>query len=191
MQSARPSRTLLLIGIAAACLSTIACIYVLFCSPSESASEDAGEPQYTVSDITMRKWQANATSSAVLLDETSPRVALCFFGLSRSLQFTLPSIEDNILRPLRESGYNPTVFLHTYDNAESDEQSKGAQADEWKLLNPFQSVVTSQEQFLRSHRCASHATMCHSLFHVLAIEQKLMLDLLESFMQLAGMKFRC
>lgn len=153
VQSPRPNRMLLLVGVTAACLSMIVCVCILFSRPTEPVSDESEDPQYTASDILLRAWKANATASAFSLDETSPRVALCFFGLSRSLKFTLPSIEDNILRPLRESGYRPTVFLHTYDDAASDEQSKGTGTEEWKLLNPFQSVVTSQEQFLSTHRC--------------------------------------
>lgn len=163
LQSPRPNRTLLFIGVAAACLSMLACLYMLFSRPVHSAPGDLAEPTEpnTIDKVTIRAWTANTTASATL-DETAPRVALCFFGLSRSLKFTLASIEDNILRPLRESGYRPTVFLHTYKDAVSaDEQSKQTQADEWKLLNPFQSVVTSQEEFLQTHRCVAHVFQTH------------------------------
>jgi hypothetical protein len=159
LQSPSPNWTSLLIAVAAALVTTVFCIYMMLSSPApekpavpEKHSEIKVAPLYTVADVIMRSWKANTTQAAPL-GPTAPRVALCFFGLSRSLKFTLPSIQDNILRPLRESGYRPTVFLHTYEDAALDEQSKGTQADEWRLLDPFESVVTSQEEFLNMHRC--------------------------------------
>jgi hypothetical protein len=183
LPSGGPQRLLLHMGMIAACLSVFICIYFYthLSRPARSASplhletpEVPPEPPvvnpqpssslYTVADVIMRPWtgrNATATATAGTQDETGPRVALCFFGLSRSLTFTMPSIEANLLRPLRESGYRPTVFLHTYNDSSLDEQSKQTQADEWKLLNPFQFLVTSQEEFLTTHRCRSlkHA-MC-------------------------------
>lgn len=168
LQSPKPNRTLLLAGVAAAVFSMLLCIYMLVSRPASSPAEEpveevhtevvtsagsTAEPLYTVADVIMRSWKANATASAAQ-DDSAPRVALCFFGLSRSLKFTLPSIQANIIQPLRDSGYRPTVFLHTYDDSSLDEQSKQTQADEWKLLDPFLSVVTSQSDFLQKHRCS-------------------------------------
>lgn len=42
------------------------------------------------------------------------RVAVCFFGLGRSLRWTLPSIERRVLGVLREGGFEVDVFAHTY-----------------------------------------------------------------------------
>lgn len=42
------------------------------------------------------------------------RVAVCFFGLTRSLRWTLPSIETRLLGVLRDSGIEVDVFVHTY-----------------------------------------------------------------------------
>ena len=42
------------------------------------------------------------------------RVAVCFFGLTRSLRWTLPSIENRLLRVLRDSGIVVDIFVHTY-----------------------------------------------------------------------------
>ena len=40
-------------------------------------------------------------------------MALLFFGLPRSLPYTLPSIHENVLQPLRDAGYRcrPSVPL--------------------------------------------------------------------------------
>jgi hypothetical protein len=47
------------------------------------------------------------------------RLALCFFGLTRSLNWTVESIENHILGPLNRAGtpgneVKYDVFLHTY-----------------------------------------------------------------------------
>ena len=42
------------------------------------------------------------------------RVAVCFFGLTRSLRWTLPSIEKRLLGVMRGSGMEVDVFVHTY-----------------------------------------------------------------------------
>ena len=47
--------------------------------------------------------------------DTSPRVAVCFFGLTRSLRWTLPSVRHRLLDVLRESGMSVDTFVHTYD----------------------------------------------------------------------------
>lgn len=60
----------------------------------------------------------NSGSPAVGIEpsrEPRRRVAVCFFGLTRSLRWTLPSIERRLLGVLRDSGMQVEVFLHTYD----------------------------------------------------------------------------
>ena len=44
-----------------------------------------------------------------------PRVAVCFFGLARSLRWTLPSVERHVLDVLRDSNMQVEIFVHTYD----------------------------------------------------------------------------
>ena len=43
------------------------------------------------------------------------KVAVGFFGITRSLKFTLNSILKNVIRPLEELGYDYKIFLHTYE----------------------------------------------------------------------------
>jgi len=42
------------------------------------------------------------------------RLAICFFGINRSLKWTLKSIERNIFRVLENGGIGFDVFFHTY-----------------------------------------------------------------------------
>eukprot|EP00892_Ulva_mutabilis_P003126 jgi/Ulvmu1/12814/UM097_0043.1 len=76
-----------------------------------------------------------------------PRVALLFFGLTRSLKYTLPSIESNVVGPLREAGVQTDVFLHTYNDTD-DAQSKGTDTTEWRMLHPSKYIITSQQTFI-------------------------------------------
>lgn len=162
IQSPRGNRTFVLVGMATVLFAAVLYLFVLLSRPLHSFQEDpveppsepSAEPVLTVADILMRSRKANATGS-VPLDEKAPRVALCFFGLTRSLKFTIGSIESNILQPLRDAGYRPTVFLHTYNDADVDEQSRQTQSDEWRLLNPFQYILTSQDEFMDTHRCST------------------------------------
>lgn len=43
------------------------------------------------------------------------RVALCFFGLARSLRWTLASIHARVIDVLQEAGLEVDVFVHTYN----------------------------------------------------------------------------
>ena len=44
----------------------------------------------------------------------SPRVAVCFFGLTRSLRWTLPSVQHRLLDVLHRDGMSVDTFVHTY-----------------------------------------------------------------------------
>lgn len=43
-----------------------------------------------------------------------PRVAICFFGLARSLRWTLPSVRKRLLDVLKGAGMEVETFVHTY-----------------------------------------------------------------------------
>ncbi len=85
-------------------------------------------------------------------------VALCFFGITRSLRFTLPSIETNILGPLVSatavSGRDLLVYAHFFDQARIDNPRSGESgemardehrllATDWLRLEPPATVWTS------------------------------------------------
>jgi hypothetical protein len=77
----------------------------------------------------------------------SPRIAICFFGITRSLSHTLPSIEANVIAPARAAG-EVRIFCHffrqdrienprTRESMEIDpEEYRLLQADEVKLEPP-------------------------------------------------------
>lgn len=80
------------------------------------------------------------------------KVALCFFGLTRSLKHTISSIEQNIFQPLRDNDVDFQVYLHTYDlttlsNPRSGEKDCALDANEWRLLKPDSYEITNQTKF--------------------------------------------
>lgn len=83
------------------------------------------------------------------------KVAICFFGLTRSLKITLDSIEKNIFAPLKNHGIPYTTLLHTYklngaySNPRAGEQDLILDVDEYKLLEPTYHMVESKEAVKR------------------------------------------
>ncbi|KAG5189549.1 hypothetical protein JKP88DRAFT_206066 [Tribonema minus] len=81
------------------------------------------------------------------------RYALCFFGLIRSLQWTLDSIERHILAQLQSNAtVRYDVFVHTYRAARLDNPRAGetgvAHADpiaDVQRLHPTRYLITSQD----------------------------------------------
>ena len=79
------------------------------------------------------------------------KVALCFWGLTRSLNHTLASIETCIFQPLREAGIEYSIFLHTYTlyrpytNVRAGEIGLQLKNTAWKNLQPTKSIVENQD----------------------------------------------
>ena len=79
------------------------------------------------------------------------KVAICFFGLTRSLKFTLPSIEKYLLGPLKQYGIKHDIYLHTYKtkkpytNPRAGENGVTLDNNEYKLLEPKRSIVEDKE----------------------------------------------
>ena len=70
-------------------------------------------------------------------------VAVCFFGLTRSLHLTIDSIRHSILDPLWLNDVEVTIYLHTYNatsisNPRSNENNAAMDWQAFKLLRPFE-----------------------------------------------------
>ncbi|CAL8465831.1 g5367 [Coccomyxa elongata] len=52
-------------------------------------------------------------------DTSGPRVAICFFGLTRFLSYTIQSIRSAIYDPLITEDIPYDVFVHTYNATEA------------------------------------------------------------------------
>ena len=83
------------------------------------------------------------------------KIGICFFGLTRSLKYTLPSIQKNVFNVLTSHNMDYDVYLHTYDlkgltNKRSGEINCPLDTEEWKLLNPVEHKITNQDEFDKS-----------------------------------------
>lgn len=68
------------------------------------------------------------------------KIALCFFGMTRSLRHTHTSIQTHILDVLRKHNIDYTIFMHTYKvgiyrNMRAGDSAEDMDADEYKLLD--------------------------------------------------------
>tara|TARA_B100000886_G_scaffold317088_1_gene256122 strand:- start:2407 stop:3147 length:741 start_codon:yes stop_codon:yes gene_type:complete len=80
------------------------------------------------------------------------KVCVCFFGLTRSLRYTIDSINKNILKILEDNNIKYDVYLHTYDlevltNKRSNEFNCMLDTEEYKLLNAKEFIIDSQDEF--------------------------------------------
>jgi len=80
------------------------------------------------------------------------KVALCFWGLTRSLKYTLKSIQKQIITPLKDANIEYKIFVHTYEfesayhNPRSKEQNIKLDFQEYKLLEPDYFQIENQDE---------------------------------------------
>ncbi len=82
-----------------------------------------------------------------------PKICLCFFGLTRSLKYTINNIENKIFKPLKNAGISYDIYLHTYDLEilnlkRSKEYNIMLDKEEYKLLKSDYVKITNQQKFL-------------------------------------------
>ena len=80
------------------------------------------------------------------------RVLICYFGLTRSLKYTISS-HKNIINTLKKSGMKVDIALHTYNlkeltNKRTNEKNCKLDTEEYKKLNPKMYLITDQDEFL-------------------------------------------
>ena len=79
-------------------------------------------------------------------------IAICFFGIVKMHKAIFASIENKILRVLRDKGLNYHIFLHTYNlekitNKRNGEVAAPLDVSAWKKLHPDYWAVTDQSEF--------------------------------------------
>jgi hypothetical protein len=80
------------------------------------------------------------------------RVALAFWGITRSLQRTIKSIQANVFDVLRKNNIEYTIFMHTFfvphpfTNPRSKEYNMILPPKEYKLLKPDYVLVENQDK---------------------------------------------
>jgi len=70
------------------------------------------------------------------------KIAICFFGIIRSLEYVIDSIQDNIFDVLKKKGYEYDVYMHTY-------RSKNLPPidDTYLKLGPKEIIIDDQDKF--------------------------------------------
>lgn len=82
------------------------------------------------------------------------KIALCFWGLTRSLKLTIDSIEKYIFYPLKKDNIQYDIFLHTLkldkiNYSYTNENNIKLDFNEYKLLNPTYFSYHNQEDVLK------------------------------------------
>lgn len=82
------------------------------------------------------------------------KIAICFFGITRSLRHTFDSIDSNVLKPCRDIGYTEN-FCHFFQLGEIDNPRSGERGaldlDEYTLLSPDWLQLDVPQEFLRDY----------------------------------------
>jgi hypothetical protein len=79
------------------------------------------------------------------------KIALCFWGICRSTDITIDSIENNIFNVLKQNNIEYDVYLHTftmyrpYTNERAKEFSLDLKNTIWKLLKPTEHIIEHQD----------------------------------------------
>lgn len=78
------------------------------------------------------------------------KIAICFYGLTRSLKYTLNSIKKNIFEVLSARGIDYDVYVHTYSlsvltNSRSNEREVPLNPEEYLELSPVDARIEAQE----------------------------------------------
>uniref|UniRef100_A0A6C0F873 Glycosyltransferase n=1 Tax=viral metagenome TaxID=1070528 RepID=A0A6C0F873_9ZZZZ len=80
--------------------------------------------------------------------------AICYFGLSRSIKHVYESHITNIFDVLKDQGFTYKIFMHTWKTKDNIQRvwqntiNERIDYDEYKLLNPDQYKIESQDEFL-------------------------------------------
>lgn len=93
------------------------------------------------------------------------KIALCFWGLTRSLKYTIDSIQEHVFDPLKQNNVEYTIFLHTYKfdspyiNPRAQEIYVELDFDEYKLLNPDYVQIDNQDEIKQKIDIEKYRTM--------------------------------
>lgn len=79
---------------------------------------------------------------------TPRKIAICFFGIPRSLEYTIDSILENVIAPARKRG-EVKVFAHFFNQATVENPRTGERGEmgveAWRLLEPDVFLQDSQD----------------------------------------------
>jgi hypothetical protein len=84
-------------------------------------------------------------------DGSRKKIALIFWGLTRSLKHIIGSLQENVISILIKEGYEVDVFIHTYrlsglySNSRHGVSNIQLDFDEYKLLEPKVALIDEQD----------------------------------------------
>ncbi len=80
------------------------------------------------------------------------KIAIGFFGITRSLKYTIDSIEENIFNVFKENNIEYDIFMHTYflksyqNKRAKEEKTDKIDNEEYKLLFPKYLTIDDQDE---------------------------------------------
>ncbi|AYV86765.1 MAG: hypothetical protein Sylvanvirus8_21 [Sylvanvirus sp.] len=97
----------------------------------------------------------------VLDRRTSPRVAICYFGMLRSLKSVVKTHQRHLFSILRNQGYSTDIFMHTWKTNQGNrvwEQHVASDIDyeEYKVLLPDYYQLDDQDEFTNTLSVADY-----------------------------------
>ena len=84
------------------------------------------------------------------------KIAICFYGICRSTNYTIDSINKYIFNPLRHMIINYDIYLHTYtvnsiyNNSRADEKNITLDNNLYKLINPSIYKIDNQDDIKKT-----------------------------------------
>lgn len=95
-----------------------------------------------------------------------PKIAILFWGITRSLKYTIHSLEKNLFNILLKNNYQVIKFMHTFvmdDNIYTNKRAKEIKVeldfDEYKLLQPDYIKIDNQDKVAKRIRLKKYRTM--------------------------------
>mmetsp|Transcript_14321 Transcript_14321/g.32159 ORF Transcript_14321/g.32159 Transcript_14321/m.32159 type:complete len:310 (+) Transcript_14321:193-1122(+) len=80
-------------------------------------------------------------------------IAICVWGIMRSLRYTIHSLHHFMLTPIQRSGNTYEIFMHTYnftgiyESARNFEPASQLNFSDWKILKPDHILVEDQDEY--------------------------------------------
>ena len=90
------------------------------------------------------------------LSYENKKIALCYFGLTRTLNKVIDNQRNNIFDSLKKHGYDIHIFMHTWKTNNDEQNIWGVTLDtkidydDYKILEPNYYKIDSQDDFLNS-----------------------------------------
>lgn len=100
------------------------------------------------------------------METKKPKIALIFYGLMRSIQYTLPNLQKHIFGAINESGYEYDIYCHSYtfplnykyNNLRAREYNIDLDPNAYKLLNPKYYISDNQLEIAAQLNLESYRT---------------------------------